>query len=314
LIHLVTLNPALDLELELSEPRYGKVGTLLSQKLTAGGKALNVARFLSENRVSSRVWLGCGGREDPTHLLFRSLLRAEKVSFKVETSVSKVPVRFNLHCKEKKRFRKYNHPGFPQTVSDLRAFHRRIHGAVKTGDLLVLTGKLPKGVDAHLYGKWIQSFQSVGIPVVLDTSGEPLKIALESRPAFFKINRFEAEEALGRRFRDRNGFRGQVLSFIKRGLSQGAITDGARGAVLWEGSQACFVKPRYPVDLQAVVGAGDGFLAGWLASMICGESFEQRARRSVASGWAVAKQGIFNYTRSCASARRREISLRRILL
>src|SRR5258708_8326581 len=77
MIHLVTLNPALDLSLQLEEPSRGKIGNLLQAKVEAGGKALNIARFLKKWGIRPVTWLGTGGENHPTHVLYRSLLHKE---------------------------------------------------------------------------------------------------------------------------------------------------------------------------------------------------------------------------------------------
>ena len=70
MIHLVTLNPALDLDLSLKDPASGKIGKVLESDVEAGGKALNVARFLRKEKIKSKIWMGTGGGDHPTHILF----------------------------------------------------------------------------------------------------------------------------------------------------------------------------------------------------------------------------------------------------
>ncbi|HXL73009.1 MAG TPA: hypothetical protein VN963_05220, partial [bacterium] len=110
MIHLVTLNPALDLFFDLEKPSFGKIGKVINAKVEPGGKALNVARFLKKFKTPSAVWLGTGGGLDPTHVLYRALLAQEKL--KVFFLSQKTPIRFNLVTRMNREAHKYNHPGF----------------------------------------------------------------------------------------------------------------------------------------------------------------------------------------------------------
>src|SRR5271156_253337 len=110
MIHLVTLNPALDLSLRVEEPKNGKIGLMVASRVEAGGKALNVARFLRKWRIRPETWLGTGGESGPTHLLYRSLLEEEVLTANFLGGTA--PVRINAVVQTKKKSVKYNHPGF----------------------------------------------------------------------------------------------------------------------------------------------------------------------------------------------------------
>jgi fructose-1-phosphate kinase PfkB-like protein len=113
MIHLFTANPALDLELILERPRRGKVGLLRQYRLEAGGKAVNIARFLKKWGVPYQLWLGAGGGRDPIHFLYEKLLKKE--GLKAKFLDHQAPIRLNAVVEEEGRKSKYNHPGFPLT-------------------------------------------------------------------------------------------------------------------------------------------------------------------------------------------------------
>src|ERR1039457_2663641 len=131
MIHLVTLNPALDLSLQLRESSHGKIGELLEAKVEAGVKALNIARFLRKWGLKPITWLGTGGEEHPTHVLYRSLLNKEGLA--VRFLGGKAPIRFNAVVGTRKKLAKYNHPGFEL---DLKSFGL-LYRALKKNDFLV---------------------------------------------------------------------------------------------------------------------------------------------------------------------------------
>ncbi len=287
MIHLLTLNPALDLFLGLKEPSQGKIGEAGSPTVTAGGKALNIARFMGKWGVRHRVWLGTGGGSDPTHVLYRALLKREgiPVSFLSKTA----RIRWNVVVHRNNRSQKYNHPGYRL---ESRIFSN-LKNQVRKNDYLVLTGRLPQGMNTSLYAHWIRFFNRKGVKTIVDTSGKALREALKATPWFFKINLYELSEALGRRITQLGPVPALVKKqFLKRGLTHGSVTDGPRGAVIWRGKEILRVESTLKVKNNLVVGAGDGFLAGYLKGFAGGKSFMDCARLASASGTAVASKGI----------------------
>lgn len=286
MIHLVTLNPALDLVLRVEDPRSGKIGEVLDVQIQAGGKALNVARFLKKWGIRPATWLGTDGESDSSHVLYRALLREEGLA--VNFLGGSAPVRFNVMIQNKKKSMKYNHPGFEL---DLASFPR-LYKAVKKGDLLVMTGRLPMGMNPGLYGAWIRAFGRKNVGTVIDTSGDALREALQAKPWFFKVNLFEFSEAVRQRISNLKQFSRSLPNLLKSGLLHGAVTHGEAGAVLWNGNQSCWVRSSRKVKSTSVVGAGDAFLAGYLKGLQSRMSFGNCAKLACAAGTVVAMTGI----------------------
>jgi len=306
-IHLVSLNPALDISFALEEPSTGKIGKVLDASAEPGGKALNVGRFLKKFKTPSTVWLGTGGGSDPTHVFYRALLNQEKL--KVEFLSSKAPIRFNLTLHTRARSAKYNHSGFETELTGFSKFVSR----VKKRDLLVLTGKLPKGVNESLYASWIETFNKKGVQTIVDASGKPLLHALKAKPWFFKSNLFEISEALGRRIKTLKEAEGLVKkNWLKASFRHGALTDGSSGAIVWK-DRECYLVQGPKVSSALVVGAGDGFLAGYLKGVNTGKGLKESAALASACGAVVAAAGIHGFTSEKVSKQLKQIKMRRVL-
>jgi 1-phosphofructokinase len=289
MIHLVTLNPALDLDLALKEPTSGKIGEVLESDVEAGGKALNIARFLRKGKIKSKIWLGTGGGSHPTHILFRSLLAREGLTPLYLSS--KVPIRLNVVVENSGTARKYNHPGFELDLTDFDQLDK----SLRKEDLLVLTGRLPRGMNPELYASWIRAFGRKGIKTLVDTSGLALRKALEARPWFFKVNLFEFSGGFGERFPSLDSVASRRPFFLKSGLLHGAVTNGLEGAVLWNGPLACRVYSTQKTRGRMVVGAGDGFLAGYLRGLQARKNFFECAKLACATSAVVAETGIMDF-------------------
>jgi len=307
LIHLVTLNPALDLFFDLEKPSFGKIGKVVSAKAEPGGKALNMARFLGKLKMPYSIWLGTGGGSHPTHVFYRALLAQEKT--KAVFLNEKTPIRFNLVTQTQHEAHKYNHPGFE---TDLNGFSRLL-SKVQKNDTLVLTGRLPKGVNDSLYASWIEIFNRKGVKTVVDTSGKPLLHALKAKPWFFKSNLFEISEAMGQRVKNLKQAQALVKrNWLKNSFRQGALTDGSSGAILWK-DQECYLIKTPKVGSSLVVGAGDGFLAGYLYGLRKGKDLKEASAWAGAFGVTVAASGIQGFSREEVGRFYKKVKVRRLL-
>lgn len=168
----------------------------------------------------------------------------------------------------------------------------KLKSRVHKGDYLVITGRLPHGMKESFYAHSVRFFEARGVKTIVDTSGKALGEALKAIPWFFKVNLYELSEALGRTISQLNQVPSIVTKqLIQKGLVHGAVTDGPRGAILWRGNEFIKVDTQKTAN-QLVIGAGDGFLAGYLKGILAGKSFEDCAKWASASGATVASNGI----------------------
>lgn len=295
MIRLFSPAPALDLEVGIAPPTSGKIGSLRKFVFSPGGKAVNVSRFFRAWRVPHRLDLGAGGGKDPTHVLYSALLAREGLRASYLDPAS--PIRLNLVTHRGGTSDKYNHPGFSLAPEALRTYGRSTLSRTRRGDVWVLTGRVPRGLSAGVLRRWMGVLRTRGVRRVIDTSGESLRALLGERPDFVKVNLHEFGEALGRRFRSLDELWALLPALHARGLTHGAVTDGARGALAWEGAEA--VRSHSAPSVRAlplVVGAGDAFLAGYLRAWGRGRPLRDRMREASAAGCAVAVRGIAGFT------------------
>jgi 1-phosphofructokinase len=308
LIHLVTLNPALDFFFQVQKPPQGKIGISQHSCVEAGGKALNIARFMKKWGIPRAVWLGAGGGKHVSNRLFRILLEDEGLV--VRFLDFQAPVRSNLVIESGQNAAKYNHSGFPLKGKILETLDRKIHSE----DFLILTGRLPLGLGDSFYARVIRYFGRKGVRCVLDASGKALADALKSRPWFLKVNIFEISEALKRKIMDIRQVPALIKSTLRpKGLSFGAITDGARGAIVWNDHLIFRAYCHRAKPNGLVIGAGDAFLAGFLKGVRDKLSLEACARLAAAAGAVVARRGIHGFNPRLVSEQLKKVKLIRIL-
>jgi 1-phosphofructokinase/tagatose 6-phosphate kinase len=126
------------------------------------------------------------------------------------------------------------------------------------------------------------------VPTVLDTEGEPLRLAVEAEPFLVSPNQAEAESLVGQEFHDDEDFRLALDGIADMGARNVHITteQGAL-ALLPEDRETRRLRADAPrVDPVSTVGSGDVLLAAFLAARHAGRSNEESLRAAVAAGAA----------------------------
>ncbi|WP_371633260.1 1-phosphofructokinase family hexose kinase [Streptomyces sp. NBC_01259] len=278
MILTVTLNTALDLTYGVPAlvPHASHRVTDLSER--PGGKGINVARVLTALGHDSIVTGFAGGA---TGSVLRQLL-ADLPAGRASLTDALVPVagdtRRTLAVVDGTTgdTTQFNEPGPHVTADEWTAFLRSYEKLLTGADAVALCGSLPPGIHVGAYAELIRPARAAGVPVLLDTSGEPLRRGIAARPDLIKPNADELAQLTGSReparaTRDarRRGAHTVIASLGPDGML--AVTpDGS-----WRASPPAAVKGN-------PTGAGDSAVAGLLSSLVEGLSWPDRLRRAVA--------------------------------
>lgn len=167
-----------------------------------------------------------------------------------------------------------------------RAVERILYLA-QGAQIVVLCGSLPRGVPVELYGNLVEDLRRLGTTTVLDTEGEALRLAMRALPDLVTPNLTEAEELVGHEFSDDEDRLNGVREIVDLGARDAVITYESGCVALLggdTGERAAYrvsVEPREPLS---PIGAGDAFLAGYVAGLYEGRSAEDSLRFATACG------------------------------
>lgn len=163
----------------------------------------------------------------------------------------------------------------------------RIAAAVSRSAAMVLSGGLSPGAPQDFYARCCEAAKGYGIPVVLDTRGEPLRLAMPYRPALVKPNRAELGEMVAEPVETEAQLREAVEHLLQRGAQTALITMGAKGAVLAAG-EGFWTLAAPKVVLNNPIGSGDSVAAGYTAGLVDGLPIVDCAILGIACGSANA--------------------------
>ena len=286
MIYTITLNPALDKQLTVSDIRFNDVLIAEGVQLDFGGKGFNVSRMLKElNQPSKAVGLlgGQTGKAIEAGLKEQAIdVVAIPVSGETRTNVSVVTPGGSKHIK-------VNEKGPTISVSELQQVFQYIFENAAAGTLWVLAGSIPPGVNVDVYQQMTQKIKELGGDVVLDTSSAALKEGVLAHPKLVKPNLFELSQLTGREVTSLQEILENPALTRSVGAEFVAISAGDKGALLTDGEKTAICLP-HEIQEANPVGAGDAMVAGLSFALYHGYDLEKALMLGVACGTASAMQ------------------------
>ncbi|MDT8907424.1 MULTISPECIES: 1-phosphofructokinase [Pseudomonas] len=284
----LTLNPALDLTVELARLEPGQVNRSDAMHSHAAGKGVNVAQVLADlgHTLTVSGFLG----EDNAQA-FETLFAQRGFT----DAFIRVPgeTRSNIKLAEQDgRITDLNGPGPKVDDAAQQALLERLERIAPGHDAVVVAGSLPRGVSPQWLQALITRLKTLGLKVALDTSGEALRVALAAGPWLIKPNTEELADALGCDVVSESAQVEAAQRLHAQGVEQVVISHGADGVNWFSAGSALHASPPR-VTVASTVGAGDSLLAGMLHGLLGAHTPEQTLRTATAiAAMAVTQIGF----------------------
>ncbi|MDN3563809.1 1-phosphofructokinase family hexose kinase [Paeniroseomonas aquatica] len=182
----------------------------------------------------------------------------------------------------------------------------------EAADWVVGSGSLPPGAPAEFYARAARIAAGRGQRFVLDTSGAPLRAALDAGGAgpiaLIKPSRGEFAALIGRPLEAPGALEEAALALVRQGgVGLVAVTLGHEGALLAE-TAGVLRLPALEVPALGAVGAGDSFLAAMVLALTRGEAPREAFAWGMAAGAAaVMRPGTAHPRREDVVALRQRI-------
>ena len=279
-IYTVSVNPAIDLFLDVPEIVFDEVLRATAVRRVWAGKGFNVSRALQRLGGKSTALGFVGGYAG---MAIRAGLEAEGIATdfvtveeETRTNVMIVDLRAGRHIK-------VNQTGAPVSTAAQEKFRACVRRHLKPGDLWVLTGSLAPGLSTDFYAELIELLHAGGAWAALDTSGAALRAGCAARPELVKPNAAEAYDLTGERVTSIEDACRAVAAFHAAGARRVALSMGAQGLLYSDGETLVHAAPP-PVRVRTAVGAGDALLGGLVWALAQGMPSIEVARWGAATG------------------------------
>jgi len=153
-------------------------------------------------------------------------------------------------------------------------------------DYLVASGSVPAGLPADCYREVAEVVAGKGARLVLDTSGDALRRALDHGVYLIKPNLRELEGGVGRSLREPGEQERAARELLERGSAEiVTVSLGAEGALLAT-SAGCRRLRAPKIEPKSAVGAGDSFVAAMTYGLAAGRAPEDAFMLALAAGTA----------------------------
>lgn len=272
----VTLNPAIDRTVSVSELRLGAVNRAELVGDRAGGKGVNVAAALAEQGHRA-VALGFLGQDNED--VFASFFAAMGVQDRCLRLPGATRTGIKIVDPVRGETTDLNFPGLAPSAAKMASLLRQLNKLDTRW--CVLAGSLPPGVGSDFYAQALRRLKARGVRVALDTSGDALAKAIAAGPEILKPNVHELSALVGRELADEASVVVAARDLIARGVSLVAVSRGADGAVFVSADEVVVARPP-AIPVRSTVGAGDAMVAGIVAAQLRGLSLLESARLATA--------------------------------
>src|SRR5882757_1111852 len=265
MIITVTLNAAIDKSLSVPNFRLGRRHRTVDQTTLPGGKGVNVARTLKtlgQPVIATGFAGGATGTRIVEALTDEAILN-DFVRIR-EESRTNTAVLDPTNGEQTE----INERGPAVTTGEVELFHDKLMYLARGAAIVIFAGSLPRGVNADVYADLIRELRQLGLVVLVDTDGDPLRHAVRAAPNVVSPNVLEAEELVGHEFNDDEDRVIAVREMVALGAVEAIMTvpDGCFASVVSEDETKLYRVRIQPREAVATVGAGDAFLAGYVAA------------------------------------------------
>ncbi len=285
MIYTVTLNPSIDYVVQIADFRSGKLNRTQNEFFLPGGKGNNVSMVLENLGVESTALgfaAGFTGSEIESMLQQRGI---HTDYIRLPEGNSRVNVKLHSISNACETEVNGNGPDIPEDA--LEKLIKKL-GKLKKGDTVVLAGSIPATVRDTIYEEICMSLSGSDVRIVVDAEKRLLERVLKYRPFLVKPNHHELGEIFGvdlQTKEDAAFYAGKLKEMGARNVIVSMAQDGA----VFVGEQEKTVLMEAPKgNVINSVGAGDSMVAGFLAGLDRGQSFEEAFRFAVYCGSACA--------------------------
>ncbi|MDE2203839.1 MAG: 1-phosphofructokinase family hexose kinase [Burkholderiaceae bacterium] len=279
----LTVNPAIDFFTaveRLTDTHKMRCGPV---RCDPGGGGVNVARVVRRlGGDCQAIYLGGGAAAAN----LARLLTAEGLDFAVLPIAGETRENFSVKEASSGREFRFVMPGPVITQAEWQGCLARLDALHPAPRYLVLSGSLAPGVPDDFYARAIDAANARGSRVVLDASGEALRLALPHAPYLIKPSLNELRQLTGQPLANEAEWGQAARQIVDAGYAQVvALSLGAEGAMLVTRDGVDRVAGG-AVTVMSTIGAGDSFVGGMVWALHRGDDVRQAFRYGVAAATA----------------------------
>jgi 1-phosphofructokinase family hexose kinase len=279
----VTLNAAIDRTVAVPNFHLGHRHRAVEARTVAGGKGVNVARAL---KLLGRPVIATGLAGGPTGARILDRLAEESILNDFTRIAEESRTNLAVVDPTSGEQTEINERGPTVAPEEVERFIEKLLYLAQGAEFCVVAGSVPPGLEPDVYARLIGELRSLGVPTLLDTDGEPMRLGLRAGPDVVAPNELEAEQAVGHEFTDPADLALGLGGLLEMGAHDAIVTraNGCVAILGEEGGRRRYEVEIEPLDPVATVGSGDAFVAGYISARFLGARGPDALAYGVACG------------------------------
>ena len=277
----LTINPAIDKSTKFS-------GLIAEQKIRceeprfdAGGGGINVSKAIARLGGKSLAVFTAGGASGQ---LLEDLVVKESIDYQVVKTKNWTRESFTAVDTITNSQYRFGMPGAELSREESDEILLKIEQLQP--EFLVASGSLSPKIGDDFYEKVAAVSRKIGSKLIIDTSGEPLKRAIDEGVFLLKPNVSELAKLVGAETLEMDEVDDAARDIISKGGCEIVVVSlGPQGAMLVT-KDFCEHIPAPPVQKKSTVGAGDSMVGGMVWALSTGKTLQEMLRWGVACGSA----------------------------
>ena len=278
----ITFSPCIDKSATVPELIPEKKLKCSQPKLEPGGGGINVARAISKLGGTSIAIYPAGGY---TGMFFNKLLADENIPAVIIDTKNETRENIIILDESQNKQYRFGMPGTPVAESEWQHLLQAVE-QMDDVEFMVASGSLPPGVPDDIFARIAAIATKKGAKLVVDTSGEPLRRAVDEGVFLLKPNLGELAKLVNKEHIAEKETGKYARKLVAGGkVNVVVVSMGASGALLVTQDSEIFIKAP-PAKRRSTVGAGDSMVAGIVLKLSQGKSLVEAAQYGVACGTA----------------------------
>lgn len=290
MIYTLTFNPALDYVVHVTNFKENHTNRSNKEMIFYGGKGINISFVLKEFKLDSTA-LGFIASFTGDELQRGCQAHGIDTDFiRVEHGMTRINVKLKSNVETE-----INGMGPQIEAHHLHQLEDQL-SKLKDGDILILSGSIPKGMSDHTYARLLSLLQTKNIMSIVDSTGNLLLNTLKYHPFLIKPNIHELEALFDVQINTKEELFPYATKLQEMGAKNVLISCGKDGAYLLDEFQQVHMIDACSGECKNSVGAGDSMVAGFLVGYLKHNSYHKALLYGSLAGSATAFQdGLMTY-------------------
>jgi len=271
---IVSLNSVIDKHFYFDKFALNEENFSNKTEIYAAGKGVNIAKALSifDSPFELVMLLG-----EDNYSFFNELLSKYSISSHYVLTRGRIRENISIHSPQISETRICSNDFFTTDEKCIQVFNKA-YELTSYGDIVIFSGRLPKGISKNIVVKKISEFQKKNVKLILDSSSFDINDYYILRPFLIKPNENEIK-IFGEKEKE------CIDSLIKVGVENIAVSKGEKGISLYNSKEIIEIIPP-SITAISTVGAGDSTVSGFAYGLMNKMEIKKAACFAVAFGTA----------------------------